>query len=47
MKLLYCPVCMSYLEGGDGTMQDCHCGWKQFEEEEEEDKDIEEEEEEE
>ncbi|SUI39671.1 Uncharacterised protein [Salmonella enterica subsp. enterica] len=26
---LYCPECLAYLEGGDGTLQDCHCGWKQ------------------
>ena len=29
MTLLYCPLCGSYLEGGDGEMQDCLCGWKQ------------------
>jgi len=29
MQLLYCPECLEYLEGGDGIMQDCTCGWKQ------------------
>jgi len=37
MKKLYCPECGEYLEGGDGTMQDCLCGWKQPKELEEED----------
>ena len=32
MKKLYCPECGNYLEGGDGDMQDCCCGWKQPEE---------------
>jgi len=36
MKLLYCPKCLKYLEGGDGTMQDCTCGWKQPDYEEDE-----------
>lgn len=26
---LYCPECSEYLEGGDGNLQDCYCGWKQ------------------
>ena len=26
---LYCPECGEYLEGGDGELKDCHCGWKQ------------------
>ena len=29
MKKLYCPECGNYLEGGDGDMRDCCCGWKQ------------------
>ena len=29
MKLLYCPDCGNYLEGGSGDLVDCHCGWKQ------------------
>ena len=29
MKLLYCPICGEYLEGADGEMTDCVCGWKQ------------------
>lgn len=29
MEKLYCPECGNYLEGGDGSMVDCHCGWKQ------------------
>lgn len=29
MPRLYCPECGSYLEGGTGELQDCHCGWKQ------------------
>lgn len=29
MPLLYCPECGEYLEGGNGELQDCHCGWKQ------------------
>ena len=29
MKKLYCPECGNYLEGGDGDMHDCCCGWKQ------------------
>lgn len=29
MKLLYCPECQNYLEGGDGECHDCSCGWKQ------------------
>lgn len=33
MKLLYCPLCGSYLEGGCGDMNDCYCGWKQPEDE--------------
>lgn len=37
MKKLYCPECGAYLEGGDGSMQDCFCGWKQPEAREEED----------
>lgn len=29
-KLLYCPVCSAYLEGGDGELHDCcACGWRQ------------------
>lgn len=32
MKKLYCPECGNYLEGGDGDMHDCCCGWKQPEE---------------
>lgn len=29
MKRLYCPDCGEYLEGGNGEMKDCHCGFKQ------------------
>lgn len=29
MNYLYCQKCSNYLEGGDGSMQDCPCGWKQ------------------
>lgn len=29
MKLLYCPKCNNYLEGGDGENHDCSCGWSQ------------------
>ena len=29
MERLYCPECGNYLEGGDGSMNDCYCGWKQ------------------
>lgn len=29
MKLLYCPLCGEYLEGGSGDLVDCYCGWKQ------------------
>lgn len=29
MKKLYCPDCGDYLEGGDGEMRDCLCGWSQ------------------
>ena len=29
MERLYCPECGNYLEGGDGSMVDCCCGWKQ------------------
>ena len=29
MKYLYCPKCGEYLEGGDGEMKDCLCGFKQ------------------
>lgn len=32
MKQLYCPECGNYLEGGDGCLYDCFCGWKQPEE---------------
>ena len=32
MKKLYCPECGNYLEGGDGDMRDCCCGWRQPEE---------------
>lgn len=28
-RRLYCPDCGSYLEGGDGELKDCSCGWKQ------------------
>lgn len=28
-RRLYCPDCGSYLEGGDGELKDCLCGWKQ------------------
>lgn len=29
MKLLYCPDCGNYLEGGCGDLVDCSCGWRQ------------------
>jgi len=29
VELLYCPECNNYLEGGDGEMKNCHCGWEQ------------------
>ncbi len=29
MKLLYCPDCWNYLEGGCGDLVDCSCGWRQ------------------
>lgn len=29
MKLLYCPECSNYLEGGCGDLIDCSCGWRQ------------------
>ena len=29
MQRLYCPECGEYLEGGNGSMQDCSCGWRQ------------------
>jgi hypothetical protein len=29
MQRLYCPECGEYLEGGDGSMCDCICGWRQ------------------
>lgn len=29
MQKLYCPECGEYLEGGDGSMRDCLCGWRQ------------------
>ena len=32
MKKPDCPECGNYLEGGDGDMCDCCCGWKQPEE---------------
>lgn len=34
MLLLYCPICLAYLENGSGELSDCLCGWKQSEEEE-------------
>ncbi|UTC25989.1 hypothetical protein [Phage vB_KsaM-C1] len=33
---LYCPECGAYLEGGDGELKDCLCGWKQPENREQE-----------
>jgi hypothetical protein len=29
MASLYCPECSAYLEGGDGALRDCACGWRQ------------------
>ena len=29
LSRLYCPHCGAYLEGGDGELKDCGCGWKQ------------------
>lgn len=29
LSRLYCPDCGAYLEGGDGELKDCLCGWKQ------------------
>jgi len=29
MKKLYCPGCGEYLEGGNGELTDCSCGFKQ------------------
>ena len=37
MELLYCPICLEYLEGSNGELQDCTCGWKQPKEIEDED----------
>lgn len=31
MKKLYCSDCGEYLEGGDGQMKDCSCGFIQLE----------------